>query len=507
MSRIFISYKRVNKEPVFRIKDHIEKATGEECWVDLDGIESDAQFAEVIINAIDRCEVFLFMYSAAHLEITDLEQDWTVRELQYASMEKKRIVFVNIDGSQLGKWFKFMFGQKQQVDATSPEPLDKLCTELIKWLGIKAPGAAGQESDVHAGSASKTKPMGDSGKIVRKVECNGCHSALIVKYTPGEGKDSVAKCPKCGNTITINKIEGDYLPIGYRLNDRYYIRRVIAAGGFGVIYEAEDSVTNETVAIKEFFMRHYQYRDMLTLKPLSGPAPSFRSSDTTTLFTNSGYLEFSDYLQRFRHEASLINGLSHPCIVNIRDVFDANGTAYYVMDYINGNTLYAIRNRQILTPEQLYAYLFNLSSAIEYMHAQGVVHGDIAPQNVIITSDNKTKLIDFGLAQVKKNNKTSIIAIGHREGYSPLECYSSEAVLTPQSDVYSFGALMYYLFTGSQPPHPFKLLDGDVKEYLSGYRIPGPVKALICTAMSRQPYKRPSMKLVSETLHKLLRKD
>ena len=97
MSRIFISYKRVDKDRVFEIRDLIESRIGEKCWIDLDGIESDAQFKHVIITAISSCEVVLFMYSKAHTEIRDFERDWTVRELNFASAKKKRIVFVNID--------------------------------------------------------------------------------------------------------------------------------------------------------------------------------------------------------------------------------------------------------------------------------------------------------------------------------------------------------------------------------------------------------------------------
>lgn len=81
MARIFISYKRVDKDKVFKIKDQIESALNEMCWIDLDGIESDAQFKNVIIKAINECEVVLFMYSKAHSKIVDFERDWTVREL------------------------------------------------------------------------------------------------------------------------------------------------------------------------------------------------------------------------------------------------------------------------------------------------------------------------------------------------------------------------------------------------------------------------------------------
>lgn len=136
MSRIFISYKRVDKEKVFKIKNQIESALGEKCWIDLDGIESDAQFMNVIIKAIRECEVLLFMYSKTHTQITDFEKDWTVRELNFASKKEKRIVFVNIDGSALSDEFEFMYGTKQHVDATSSFAINKLICDLGKWLRI-----------------------------------------------------------------------------------------------------------------------------------------------------------------------------------------------------------------------------------------------------------------------------------------------------------------------------------------------------------------------------------
>ncbi len=131
---IFISYKRVNDKKVFAIKQFIEENTGQRCWIDLDGVESDAQFANVIIKAINNAKVFLFMYSQAHSEIEDYDSDWTVREINFAQKKKKRIVFVNIDGSPLTDWFELMFGTKQQIDASSKVLMDKLCRDLMKWL-------------------------------------------------------------------------------------------------------------------------------------------------------------------------------------------------------------------------------------------------------------------------------------------------------------------------------------------------------------------------------------
>ncbi len=136
MSRIFISYKRVDKDKVFKIKEQIDSALGEKCWIDLDGIESDAQFKNVIIKAINKAEIVLFMYSQSHSKIIDFEKDWTVRELNFAQAKNKRIVFVNIDGSKLTDAFTFDFGTKQQVDGRSQAAIAKLCKDIKTWLGI-----------------------------------------------------------------------------------------------------------------------------------------------------------------------------------------------------------------------------------------------------------------------------------------------------------------------------------------------------------------------------------
>lgn len=136
MARVFLSYKRKDKDLVFPIKDKIEAAIGEPCWIDLEGIESDAQFAKVIIDAIDEASIFLFMYSKRHSEITDLDHDWTIRELSYAEKKGKRIVFCNIDKTPLTDWFDFMYPYKQQVDMTSPEDVERLLEDLREWLDV-----------------------------------------------------------------------------------------------------------------------------------------------------------------------------------------------------------------------------------------------------------------------------------------------------------------------------------------------------------------------------------
>lgn len=134
--RIFISYKRVDKDRVFEIIESIEQTTGEKCWIDLDGIESNAQFVAKIVGAIDECDIFLFMRSKVHNNITNLETDWTIREVNYALEEHKNIVIVNLDNTPMPKWFRFMFPNKQEIDATDPDKLNRLNFDLCRWLGV-----------------------------------------------------------------------------------------------------------------------------------------------------------------------------------------------------------------------------------------------------------------------------------------------------------------------------------------------------------------------------------
>lgn len=174
MARIFISYKRVDKERVFKIKDQIEAALGEKCWIDLDGIESDAQFKNVIIRAINECEIVLFMYSKVHSNIIDFEKDWTMRELNFARKKNKRIVFVNLDGSPLTDEFEFDYGTQQQVDALSSSAIDRLVKDLRKW---KSPSDSGKP-EVGNGSTRS----GDSENGVTPPPSPPTYFAKYVKY-------------------------------------------------------------------------------------------------------------------------------------------------------------------------------------------------------------------------------------------------------------------------------------------------------------------------------------
>ena len=136
MFKVFVSYKRADKDKVLPIVRRLESELGFKLWIDLDGIENGRQFTSVIINAINECEVFLFMYSKSHEIIKDTENDYTVRELNFAHELLTRIIFIEVEDATLPDWFIFNFPQSQVTQANDSRAMDKLVKDIRKWLNL-----------------------------------------------------------------------------------------------------------------------------------------------------------------------------------------------------------------------------------------------------------------------------------------------------------------------------------------------------------------------------------
>ena len=222
---IFISYKRVDKDKVFPIKYFIERNTGYNCWIDLDGIESDAQFADIIIKAINNAEVFLFMYSNTHSKIENFEEDWTVREINFAQIKKKRIVFVNIDDSPLSDYFNFRFSTKQQVAATSDVAMKKLCADIKQWLRNEDEERLEQERIERERREAEAKKKAEQERLERerreaeqkrleqeRIERERREAEAKKKACPicgyvHEGENAPELCPQCKQNVQWNVLE------------------------------------------------------------------------------------------------------------------------------------------------------------------------------------------------------------------------------------------------------------------------------------------------------------
>ena len=238
------------------------------------------------------------------------------------------------------------------------------------------------------------------------------------------------------------------LPEGYLLRD-YKIIKMLGHGGFGITYLAQEVITDKLVVIKENYPTEVSFRDMasLTVGPLTDK-----------------HKETYDWaLTRFLDEAKTLSSLSHPNIVPIRYAFKALGTAYYVMPHVEGTDLHkAAPAPDNITAEWLLPVLEKILSALGYLHAQGLIHRDIKPNNILLREDGEPILIDFGTARALESTH-SHSHIG-TPGYMPLEQLSAGGKRGPWTDFYALGATCYHLITGEIPPHSLDRIEED--EYL-----------------------------------------
>ena len=227
-------------------------------------------------------------------------------------------------------------------------------------------------------------------------------------------------------------------------NGKYRIVRMLGQGGFGITYEGVQTGLERRVAIKEFFMKEYCNRDGQTSQVSIG---SEGSRDMV-----------SDFKVKFLKEAQLIARMEDaPHVVRIHDIFEENGTAYYVMEFLGGGSLNDILKREGPMPEaRAIGYVRQIGEALNYLHALNTLHLDIKPSNVLINKKGEAVLIDFGVSKHydQSGSQTSSTPVGLSKGFAPTEQYQSGGVqqFTPATEVYSLGATLYNLLTGQVPP-------------------------------------------------------
>ena len=223
---------------------------------------------------------------------------------------------------------------------------------------------------------------------------------------------------------------------------KYRIDTVLGQGGFGITYLGEQIYLGRKVAIKEFFMEGLCVRDEST-QTVTAPADA-----------SKGVVE--RFRRKFIKEAQNIAHLKHRGIVPIIDIFEENGTAYYVMEYLSGGSLSGMVGCTALPQEAALRYIRQVAAALGYVHSQRMMHLDIKPANILIDSEDNAVLIDFGLSKQydSAGQQTSTTPVGISHGYAPLEQYKQGGVeqFTPATDIYSLGATLYKLVTGVTPP-------------------------------------------------------
>lgn len=257
-----------------------------------------------------------------------------------------------------------------------------------------------------------------------------------------------ARCGHCGNTAEYES-RTHHLKPGSLLQGRYLIGRVLGEGGFGITYVGRDKLLDMRVAVKEFYPNGMSHRN------------HYESNTVTLSHGNSG-ADFERNMQRFLQEARLLAKFSsEPGIVGVRDFFRENGTAYIIMEYLDGITLKTyVQEYGPVPPEQLFAMLDPVLLSLARVHEQGLIHRDISPDNIIMLRETgNLKLLDFGAARdVSEERSLSVVL---KWGYAPEEQYRTKGLQGSWTDVYAICATMYKCMTGVTPMESLDRIFGD----------------------------------------------
>ena len=275
------------------------------------------------------------------------------------------------------------------------------------------------------------------------------------------------------------------LQVGTILHGTYKIESYLASGGFGNTYLAKNIEFDETYAIKEFFVKGVCQRD--------GDSTTISVSNAEN--TNS----FEQQREKFKKEARRLRSLSNPHIVKVYDLFEENGTAYYVMNYVDGENLSARlkRTNAPLAESEVRNYLNQILDGLEAIHNEGMFHLDIKPANIMVDSHDVVKLIDFGASKQQSTvgGATMSTGISYTNGYAPSEQMAqSYDKFGPWTDFYALGATMYKLLTNQDPPSVSDLSEDETEDKhlaLPMTNVSGEMKKLVVWMMQEKRLKRP----------------
>lgn len=247
-------------------------------------------------------------------------------------------------------------------------------------------------------------------------------------------------CPECGYVSGMMPENPLHIYPGTYLKNRYIIGKVIGSGGFGITYIAWDTLLKTKVAVKEYLPSEF----------------STRSSGQTkvTVFTGDKTVQFTDGKDKFVDEAKRLAKFQNESgIVKIFDSFEENNTAYIIMEYLDGCTLgeYLDMNGK-MDADKAIELITPVIESLNSVHEVGIIHRDVAPDNIFVTKNGDVKLIDFGASRYATTSKSRSLSVLIKPGYSPEEQYRSRGDQGAHTDVYSLAATLYKMITGVTPP-------------------------------------------------------
>lgn len=246
-------------------------------------------------------------------------------------------------------------------------------------------------------------------------------------------------CRYCGYQKNTDVKEAYYLLPGKMVGEKYIVGKVLGYGGFGVTYIGWDTVLNRKVAIKEYLPSDFATRSYGT--------------KSLTVFSGEATVQFEAGLNSFIAEAKRLAKFNDvPEIVDIYDCFMENDTGYIIMEFLDGITVKEmLKKRGKLPVEEARKITMSVLRGLAQVHKEGIIHRDIAPDNIFITTDNEVRILDFGAARYATAVQSRSLSVILKPGYAPEEQYRSRGEQGPWTDVYAVGAAFYRMVTGIRP--------------------------------------------------------
>ncbi|HIY01066.1 MAG TPA: protein kinase [Candidatus Blautia faecipullorum] len=295
--------------------------------------------------------------------------------------------------------------------------------------------------------------------------CMGCMREI-------SENDSV--CPYCGYAVGTGVSEAYYLEPRTVLSNKYMVGKVLGYGGFGVTYIGYDLVMEQAVAVKEYFPSDFATRGF--------------GSRKLTVYPGDARIQFENGLRGFIEEARrLAQCSSIPEIVRVYDCFRENETGYIIMEFLKGQTVRELLQQKGRLPyEEAEHIILHVLEGLSAVHKVGIIHRDIAPDNIFIMEDGTVKLLDFGAARYAASLYSRSLSVILKPGYAPEEQYRSHGEQGPWTDVYGAGASFYRMITGLRPEEALeRMIDDQLRKPSElGVQIPPEKEAVLLKSLA-----------------------
>lgn len=299
-------------------------------------------------------------------------------------------------------------------------------------------------------------------------------------------------CPFCGYEVGTAPKEAYHMTPGTRLSNRIVIGKTLGFGGFGVTYIGYDELMERKVAIKEYLPSEFSTR--------------IPGHTQITAYEGERFEQFTNGLKKFVNEAQMLAKMQETNgVVQIYNTFEENSTAYIVMEYLEGKNLKDfIEEHERITVDEAKEILHPIIEALKDVHAMGIIHRDIAPDNIFLTNDGRVKLLDFGASRFATTSHSKSLSVIIKQGYAPMEQYRSRADQGPWTDVYSLAATFYKLVTGITPEDSMERAEKDnlVRPSKLGVKIPKNTEIALMNALNLTPeHRTQNMEAFEEQLY------